>query len=177
MSPANPGVAIQTAWLTGAGTVYCAAPPPRVPCLIGPEDGTGGARRDACTTLHGPSDDIRVGRHWTNQLPNPREAWGQTLQLRQRTQADDRGRRISCHRTPCTLWRPGAPATRHSVPHPPRVASYLVLFICFLNPTDIKKGPPSTTIGGRRASQESFWGGYLRQTLRTMHKRRIYLPE
>ena len=24
-----------------------------------------------------------------NQLPNPREAWGQTLQLRQRTQADD----------------------------------------------------------------------------------------
>jgi hypothetical protein len=23
------------------------------------------------------------------QLPNPREAWGQTLQLRQRTQADD----------------------------------------------------------------------------------------
>jgi hypothetical protein len=45
------------------------------------------------------------------------------------------------------------------VPNPPRVASYLVLFICFLNPTDIKKGPPSTTIGGRRASQESFWGG------------------
>jgi hypothetical protein len=60
------------------------------------------------------------------------------------------------------------------VPHPPRVASYLILFICFLNPTDIEKGPPSTTIGGRRASQEGFWGGgFLRQTLRTMPKRRI----
>ncbi len=46
-----------------------------------------------------------------------------TLQLRQRTQADDPGLRISCHRTPGTHWRPGAPATRHSVPHPPRVAS------------------------------------------------------
>jgi hypothetical protein len=89
----------------------------------GPEDGTGGARRDVCTALHGPSDDIGVGLHW-NQLPNPREAWGQTLQRRQRTQADDPGLRFSCHRTPCTLWRTGAPATRHSVPHPPRVASF-----------------------------------------------------
>jgi len=28
-------------------------PASRVPCLTGPEDGTGGARRDACTALHG----------------------------------------------------------------------------------------------------------------------------
>ena len=63
-----------------------------------------------------------------------------TLQLRQRTQADDPGLRISCHRTPGTHWRPGAPATRHSVPHPPRVASYLSLFIRFLNTTDTDKG-------------------------------------
>ena len=54
--------------------------------LTGPEGG--GAMWDACTALHGPSDDIGVGPH-RNQLPNPREAWGQTLQLRQRTQADD----------------------------------------------------------------------------------------
>ena len=33
------------------------------------------------------------------------------------------------------------------------------LFLCFLNTTDIEKGPPSTTIGGRRASQEGFRGG------------------
>jgi hypothetical protein len=60
------------------------------------------------------------------------------------------------------------------VPNPPRVVSYL---ICFLNPTDIAKGlrqPPSAVAGPlKRAS----WGGYLRQTLRTMPKRRIYLPE
>ena len=62
----------------------------RMTGLTGPEDGTGGAMRDACTALHGPSDDIGVGPH-ENQLPNPREAWGQTLQLRQRTQADDPG--------------------------------------------------------------------------------------
>ena len=59
------------------------------------EDGTGGARRDACTALYGPSDDIGLGLDqdsWCDtRLPNPREAWGQTLQLRQRTQADDPG--------------------------------------------------------------------------------------
>ena len=100
--------------MTAAGTVYCAGHPPgagvnpemvpevqsgmlappfmdhRMTGLTGPEDGTGGAMRDACTALHGPSDDIGVGPH-ENQLPNPREAWGQTLQLRQRTQADDPG--------------------------------------------------------------------------------------
>ena len=112
-------------------------PASRVPCLTGPEDGTGGARRDACTALHGPSDDIGVGPH-VSQRPNPREAWGQTLQLRQRTQADDRGRRISCHRTPCTLWRPGAPATGHSVPNPPRVVSYLSARLFSTNHRHIK---------------------------------------
>ena len=35
-------------------------PASRVPCLTGPEDGTGGAKRDACTALYGPSDDIGV---------------------------------------------------------------------------------------------------------------------
>ncbi len=33
-------------------------------------------------------------------MPNPHEAWGQTLQLRQRTQADDLGLRFSCHWMP-----------------------------------------------------------------------------
>ena len=49
------------------------------------------------------------------------------------------------------------------------------LLVCFLQLTDTTKGPPSTTIGGRRASQEGFWGGYLRQTLRTMPKE-THLP-
>jgi len=35
-------------------------PASRVPSLTGPEDGTGGAMRDACTALYGPSDDIGV---------------------------------------------------------------------------------------------------------------------
>ena len=59
------------------------------------EDGTGGARRDACTALYGPLDDIGLGLDqdsWCDtRLPNPREAWGQTLQLRQQAQADDPG--------------------------------------------------------------------------------------
>ena len=33
------------------------------------------------------------------------------------------------------------------------------LLVCFLQVTDTTKGPPSTTIDGRRASQEGFWGG------------------
>ncbi len=56
---------------------------------------------------------------------------------------------------------------------------YHTLFVHLFSkyPTDIAKGPPSTPIGGRRASQEGFLGGYLCQTLRTMPKRCIYLPE
>jgi hypothetical protein len=58
----------------------------------------------------------------------PSVQWGQTLQLRQRTQVDDPGLRCS-HRTPRTLdtlcgesQRPGA-LNGHSVPNPPRVVS------------------------------------------------------
>jgi len=65
----------------------------------------------------------------------------------------------SCHRdTQCQ--------THHEWDH-------TCLFIRFLHITDKTKGLPSTTIGGRRASQEGFWGGYLRHTLRTMPKRHI----
>ncbi len=72
--------------MTAAGTVYCAslpgagvnpemvpevqggmlAPPfmdHQMTGLTGPEDGAGGARWDACTTLHGPLDEIGVGPH------------------------------------------------------------------------------------------------------------------
>ena len=50
---------------------------------------------------------------------------------------------------------------------------YHTLFVYLFSKhlTDIAKGPPSTTIGGCRASQEGFGGGYLCQTLRTMPKR------
>jgi hypothetical protein len=73
---ANPGVAIQTAWMTDAGTVYYAGLPGAVfhrTCRW--------CRRCKAVCLHrpsrnGPSDDIGVGRQWTNQLPNPREAFG-----------------------------------------------------------------------------------------------------
>jgi len=37
-------------------------PASRVPCLTGPEDGTEGARRDACTALHGK--DHRMTSEW-----------------------------------------------------------------------------------------------------------------
>jgi hypothetical protein len=48
---------------TVAGNVKCAGP--RVPCSAGPEDGTRGARRDACPSLYGLSNDIGVGLyHW-----------------------------------------------------------------------------------------------------------------
>ncbi len=97
------------------------------------------------------------------RLPNPREAWGQTLQIRQWTQADDT-------RAEMIL---GTYVTESSMPDPPCVASYYCLVVCSLNPTDIKKGLPSTTIGGCRASQKGFQGGYLCQTLRTMPKRGI----
>ncbi len=72
--------------MTAADTVYCAglpgarvnpemvlevqdgmlAPPfmdYRMTGLTGPENGARGARRDACTALHGPLDDIGVGPH------------------------------------------------------------------------------------------------------------------
>jgi hypothetical protein len=39
---------------TVASNVKCAGP--RVPCSAGPEDGTGGVRRDACASLYGPLD-------------------------------------------------------------------------------------------------------------------------
>ncbi len=43
---------------------------PRVPWAAGPEDGTGGARQDACTSLNGPSDDIGVSLHrWDPDTP------------------------------------------------------------------------------------------------------------
>ena len=51
------------------------------------------------------------------------------------------------------------------------------LLVCFLQVTDISKGPPSTTIGGRRASQEGFWGGTYAKPSGPCPKRRIYLPE
>jgi hypothetical protein len=115
--------------MTAAGTVYCAglpgagvnpemvpevqdgmlAPPfmnHRMMGLTGPEDGAGGARQDACTALHGPSDDIGVGPH-ENQLPNPCEAWGQTLQLRQRAQADDPGLAHSSWKWPQEAYSAG----------------------------------------------------------------------
>jgi hypothetical protein len=120
--------------MTAAGTLYCAglpgagvnpemvpevqggmlAPPfmnHQMTGLTGPEDGAGGARRDACTALHGPSDDIGVGPH-ENQLPNPRDAWGQTLQLRQRAQADDPG--LCCPTGHRTRWTHPAAAISDS---------------------------------------------------------------
>ena len=51
------------------------------------------------------------------------------------------------------------------------------LLVCFLQVTDTSKGPPSTTIGGRRASQEGFWGGTYAKPSGPCPKRRIYLPE
>jgi hypothetical protein len=96
-----------------------------------------------------------IGRHWCwetchkvpratgtdTQLPDPRAAWGQTLQLRQRTQADDPGLRFSTgHRarwthSPAQLAISdrilggrrcrGLLPQGHSVPNPPRVVSYL----------------------------------------------------
>ncbi len=48
-----------------ASAILMVTPGPRVPCSAGPEDGTGNARGDACASLNGPSDDIRVGLyHW-----------------------------------------------------------------------------------------------------------------
>ncbi len=44
----------------------------------------------------------------------------------------------------------------------PTTGGIISLLFCLpysLNLTDNKKGPPSTTIGGRRTSQDSFWGG------------------
>ena len=58
--------------------------------------------RDACTSLYVPSDDIGVGPRWKPNCRTHACAWGQTLQLRQRTQADDLGLRFS-HRTPRKL--------------------------------------------------------------------------
>jgi hypothetical protein len=69
------------------------------------------------------------------RLPNPRKAWGQTLQFRQRTQADD---------TQAEMFL-GTYVTGSSVPDPPCVASYYYLFVYSLNPTDIKKEPTSTS--------------------------------
>ncbi len=46
-----------------------------------------------------------------------------------------------------------------AVPDPPRVVSFLFCLLCSLNLTDITTGPPSTTIGGCRTSQDGFWGG------------------
>jgi hypothetical protein len=80
-------------------------------------------------------------------LPNPRKGWGQTLKFQQQTQADDTQAEMFLR----------AYVTGSSVPDPPCVASYYCLFVCSLNPTDIKKGPPSTTIGGCRASQFDQW--------------------
>jgi hypothetical protein len=59
------------------------------------------------------------------------------------------------------------------MPDPPCGVSYYCLIVCSLNPTDNKKGPLSTNIGGCRASQEASGGEYLRQTIRTMPTRRI----
>jgi hypothetical protein len=53
-----------------ASAMLMVTPGPRVPCSAGPEDGTRKARRDACASLNGPSDDIRVGLyHWNPATP------------------------------------------------------------------------------------------------------------
>ncbi len=44
----------------------------RMTGLTGPEDGAGGARRDACATFHGPLDDIGVGPHEANYRTHAR---------------------------------------------------------------------------------------------------------
>ena len=108
------------------------------------------------------------------QLPDPRAAWGQTLQLRQRTQADDPGLRFS-HRTPRTLdtlsstagyliesWvvaDAGGSCHRDTQCQTHHEWYHTCLLVCFLQLTGTTKGPPSTTIGGRRASLEGFWEG------------------
>jgi hypothetical protein len=68
------------------------------------------------------------------QLPNPCKAWGQTLQFRQRTQADDTQAEMFLRTY----------VTGSSVPDPPCVASYYCLFVYSLSPKDIKKEPPLT---------------------------------
>jgi hypothetical protein len=48
-----------------ASAMLTVTPGPQVPCSAGPEDGTRNARRDACASMNGPSNDIRVGLyHW-----------------------------------------------------------------------------------------------------------------
>jgi hypothetical protein len=101
------------------------------------------------------------------RLTNPREAWGQALQLWQWTQADDT-------RAELFLW---TYVTESSVLDPPCVASYYCLIVCSLKPTDIKKEPPSTTIGGCRASQEGFWGGVPMLNSQDHAHKTHHLPE
>ena len=136
-------------------------PASRVPYLTGSEDGTGGARRDACTALHGPSDDIGVGLHWKNQLPNPRVFPQDTAHAGH------------------TLWRVadagGSQVDTQCLTH--HEWYHTCMLVCFYNSQAQQRDrrqPPSAVAGPlKRASG----GGYLRQTLRTMPKRRIYLPE
>jgi hypothetical protein len=56
------------------------------------------------------------------QMPDPHKAWGQTLQFRQWTKAND---------TRAEMFL-GIYVTGSSVPDPPCVASYYCLFVCFL---------------------------------------------
>jgi hypothetical protein len=101
----------------------------------GPEGGTGGARRDACTSLYGPSDNIGVGlHHWSPVTPGflcghptakPTRGVGSNTEFRQRTQVDDARTEGSWGQTPqdaqCRI--------HHGCDH-------ILLYRCFLNPTD-----------------------------------------
>jgi len=64
-------------------------------------------------------------------------AWGQTLQLRQWTQADDLGLRFSCHRTPCTHAEDGGscllPQDTQCLTHP---KWYHTLFVYLFSKPD-----------------------------------------